>query len=38
MVVGVSMVKMEGGSWLCDIIKGLNLCGVFVCGYLGLMF
>ena len=36
MAAGASMVKMEGGSWLCDTIKGLNLRGVPVCGHLGL--
>ena len=29
----VQVVKMEGGSWLCDTIKGLNLRGVPVCGH-----
>lgn len=36
MAAGASMVKMEGGSWLCDTISGLNLRGVPVCGHLGL--
>lgn len=36
MAAGASMVKMEGGSWLCDTIAGLNLRGVPVCGHLGL--
>jgi len=36
MAAGASMVKMEGGSWLCDTITGLNERGVPVCGHLGL--
>jgi len=36
MAAGASMVKMEGGNWLCDTITGLNLRGVPVCGHLGL--
>lgn len=36
MAAGASMVKMEGGSWLCDTISGLNERGVPVCGHLGL--
>ena len=36
MAAGASMVKMEGGSWLCDTITGLNQRGVPVCGHLGL--
>jgi 3-methyl-2-oxobutanoate hydroxymethyltransferase len=33
---GASMVKVEGGSWLLDTIKGLNERSVPVCGHLGL--
>ncbi|MFA3791501.1 3-methyl-2-oxobutanoate hydroxymethyltransferase [Aliiglaciecola sp. SL4] len=33
---GASMVKVEGGDWLVETIKGLNLRGVPVCGHLGL--
>ncbi|WP_342805446.1 3-methyl-2-oxobutanoate hydroxymethyltransferase [Alteromonas sp. M12] len=36
MAAGASMVKVEGGDWLNDTIKGLNLRGVPVCGHLGL--
>ncbi|MEW9798868.1 3-methyl-2-oxobutanoate hydroxymethyltransferase [Alteromonas sp. CYL-A6] len=36
MAAGASMVKMEGGSWLCDTITGLVQRGVPVCGHLGL--
>ena len=36
MSAGASMVKLEGGSWLLDTIKGLNERGVPVCGHLGL--
>ncbi|NDV92242.1 3-methyl-2-oxobutanoate hydroxymethyltransferase [Alteromonas sp. 345S023] len=36
MAAGASMVKMEGGRWLCDTISGLQLRGVPVCGHLGL--
>ncbi len=36
MAAGASMVKMEGGRWLCETIQGLNLRGVPVCGHLGL--
>jgi 3-methyl-2-oxobutanoate hydroxymethyltransferase len=36
MRAGASMVKLEGGSWLLDTIKGLNQRGVPVCGHLGL--
>ena len=36
MAAGASMVKVEGGAWLADTIKGLNLRGVPVCGHLGL--
>jgi 3-methyl-2-oxobutanoate hydroxymethyltransferase len=33
---GASMVKLEGGSWLIETIKGLNERSVPVCGHLGL--
>ncbi len=33
---GASMVKLEGGDWLLETIKGLNQRGVPVCGHLGL--
>lgn len=33
---GASMVKVEGGDWLLETIKGLNQRGVPVCGHLGL--
>jgi len=36
MQAGASMVKMEGGSWLVETIKGLVERGVPVCGHLGL--
>jgi 3-methyl-2-oxobutanoate hydroxymethyltransferase len=36
MQAGASMVKMEGGSWLVDTIKGLVERGIPVCGHLGL--
>ena len=36
MRAGASMVKLEGGSWLHDTIKGLNQRSVPVCGHLGL--
>ncbi|GAA0854550.1 3-methyl-2-oxobutanoate hydroxymethyltransferase [Aliiglaciecola litoralis] len=36
MAAGASMVKVEGGDWLIDTIRGLNLRGVPVCGHLGL--
>jgi 3-methyl-2-oxobutanoate hydroxymethyltransferase len=36
MSAGASMVKMEGGSWLIESIRGLNERGVPVCGHLGL--
>ena len=36
MQAGASMVKMEGGSWLCDTISGLVQRGIPVCGHLGL--
>ncbi|MEW6981117.1 3-methyl-2-oxobutanoate hydroxymethyltransferase [Colwelliaceae bacterium 6471] len=36
MQAGASMVKMEGGAWLVDTIKGLVERGIPVCGHLGL--
>lgn len=36
MRAGASMVKMEGGSWLLDSVRGLNERGVPVCAHLGL--
>ncbi len=36
MAAGASMVKVEGGSWLCDTVTGLVQRGVPVCGHLGL--
>ncbi|WP_286264993.1 3-methyl-2-oxobutanoate hydroxymethyltransferase [Thalassotalea atypica] len=36
MQAGASMVKMEGGLWLVDTIKGLVERGIPVCGHLGL--
>lgn len=36
MAAGASMVKLEGGEWLCDTIKGLRDRGVPVCGHIGL--
>lgn len=36
MQAGATMVKMEGGSWLCDTISGLVARGIPVCGHLGL--
>lgn len=36
MQAGASMVKMEGGSWLCETITGLVERGIPVCGHLGL--
>ncbi|REL28374.1 3-methyl-2-oxobutanoate hydroxymethyltransferase [Thalassotalea euphylliae] len=36
MQAGASIVKMEGGSWLVDTIKGLVERGIPVCGHLGL--
>lgn len=36
MQAGAGMVKMEGGSWLIDTIKGLVERGIPVCGHLGL--
>jgi len=36
MQAGANIVKMEGGSWLIDTIKGLVERGIPVCGHLGL--
>lgn len=36
MQAGAGMVKMEGGNWLADTIKGLVERGIPVCGHLGL--
>lgn len=36
MRAGAQMVKLEGGSWLCDAIQGLVQRSVPVCGHLGL--
>jgi len=36
MQAGANIVKMEGGSWLADTIKGLVERGIPVCGHLGL--
>ena len=36
MQAGASMIKMEGGSWLVETIKGLIERGIPVCGHLGL--
>lgn len=36
MSAGASMVKLEGGTWLLETIRGLVERGVPVCGHLGL--
>lgn len=36
MQAGANMVKVEGGSWLCDTVKMLSERSVPVCGHLGL--
>lgn len=36
MQAGANMVKLEGGSWLCDTVKKLTERAVPVCGHLGL--
>ena len=36
MAAGASMVKLEGGEWLCDTVRQLNRNGVPICGHLGL--
>lgn len=36
MQAGANMVKIEGGSWLCDTVKMLTERSVPVCGHLGL--
>lgn len=36
MQAGANMVKLEGGDWLIDTIKGLTTRGIPVCAHLGL--
>ncbi|QCR37122.1 3-methyl-2-oxobutanoate hydroxymethyltransferase [Nissabacter sp. SGAir0207] len=36
MRAGANMVKLEGGSWLCETVKKLTQRAVPVCGHLGL--
>lgn len=36
MRAGAQMVKLEGGTWLCDSIQQLVRAGIPVCGHLGL--
>lgn len=36
MAAGAQMVKLEGGQWLVDIVKGLVTRGIPVCAHLGL--
>lgn len=36
MRAGANMVKLEGGKWLADSVKGLVERGIPVCGHLGL--
>ncbi len=36
MQAGANIIKMEGGSWLIETIKGLVERGIPVCGHLGL--
>lgn len=36
MRAGASMIKIEGGSWLCEIIQELTIRGIPVCGHVGL--
>lgn len=36
MRAGANMVKLEGGSWLADTVRGLTERAVPVCGHLGL--
>jgi len=36
MRAGANMVKLEGGSWLIDSVRGLVERGIPVCGHLGL--
>ncbi len=36
MQAGANMVKLEGGAWLADSIKGLTERGIPVCAHLGL--
>lgn len=37
MQAGANMVKLEGGHWLVDTIKGLTTRGIPVCAHLGLL-
>lgn len=36
MAAGAHMVKLEGGSWLCETVQGLVERGIPVCAHLGL--
>jgi len=36
MQAGANMIKLEGGTWLLESIKGLTERGIPVCGHLGL--
>jgi 3-methyl-2-oxobutanoate hydroxymethyltransferase len=36
MQAGAHMVKIEGGSWLCETVNKLSQRGIPVCGHLGL--
>lgn len=36
MQAGANMVKLEGGSWLCDTVQLLSQRGIPVCAHLGL--
>ena len=36
MAAGASMVKIEGGEWLCETVRQLQRNGIPVCGHLGL--
>lgn len=36
MRAGANIVKLEGGRWLVDIVKGLTVRGVPVCAHIGL--
>ena len=33
---GAAMVKMEGGAWLAETVNRLSVCGIPVCGHIGL--
>lgn len=37
MQAGANMVKLEGGDWLLETIRGLNTRGIPVCAHLGLL-